>query len=432
MTTVPILFISLIVLLLINVPIAASLGLACIFAMSFGGSVAMPLMTIPQRMFTAIDSFPYMAVPFFMLAGNLMGRGGISRRLVNFAKNVVGWLPGGLGIITVVSSAFFGAISGSNAATVAAIGGIMIPAMADEKGGYPRDYASAIAASAGTLGVVVPPSVPMVTYGVITGVSIGTLFISGFIPALLMVFGLSIVIILTSRKLSIPSVSFSVAELWASFKAAILALLTPFIILGGIYGGVFTPTEAAAVACLYSFIVTVFVYREIGWTDFVEIICESCKTTGMIFFIIAASNSFVWILTSQRIPEAIANAIISFSNNPYIILFLLNLLLLILGVMLETNSIILLVTPILLPIALSIGLDPLALGVIMVVNTSVGMITPPMAMNIIVASGIGKCSMEEISKKIWPFLLVLITVIYLITYFPQIIFFLPQLLGKIK
>ncbi len=423
-----ILFTTLAVLLLLNVPIAVCMGLSSIAAIALSGSVT-PLTMIPQRMFTAMDSFPFMAIPFFMLAGSLMESGGISRRLIHFAKSLVGFLPCGLGVITVVSSAFFGAISGSNAATVAAIGGIMIPAM--EKDQYPKDLASAIAASAGTLGVVVPPSVPMITYGVVGGVSIGALFMAGFMPAVLIIVSLSVVLFSQAKKLNLPRLPFSWRELGASFVEAFWALMMPVIILGGIYGGVFTPTEAAAVAVLYGFIVSLFIYRELKFCQIGGILIKAGLGTAIVLFIIATSSSFAWLLTAAQIPAAIAKTVLGIASNKYVILLLINITLLVFGVFLETNAIILLITPMLLPIATQIGLDTLLLGVIIVVNTSVGMITPPMALNIFIASSVGGETIERISSKIMPFLAVLVIDILLITYFPAISMWLPRAMGQI-
>jgi C4-dicarboxylate transporter DctM subunit len=422
-----ILFGTLAALLLINIPIAVALGLASFFAIMFS-DLTIPLVMIPQRIFTSLDSFPFMAVPFFMFAGVLMEAGGISRRLVTFAKSLVGCLPGGLGIITVVSSAFFGAISGSNAATVAAIGGIMIPSM--EKESYPKDYSCAIAAAGGTLGVVVPPSVPMITYGVISGASIGTLFIAGIVPAMLMVLSLSFVIMIVAHRKNLPREKISKKELIRSFVDAIFAILMPVIVLGGIYGGVFTPTEAAAVSCIYALLVTFVIYREISIKALSGLIIQAGQATAVVFFIIATSGAFSWLLTSERIPEMITSGFLSISNNGIIIMLMINILLLILGVFLETNAIILLVTPMLLPIAMEIGLDPVVFGIILIVNTSVGMITPPMALNIVIASGIGNSTIERISKAIVPFFLVLVADILIISFVPEIIRFLPKILGQ--
>ncbi|MBM4761419.1 TRAP transporter large permease [Bacillus sp. B15-48] len=425
--TVTILFVSLAVLILLNIPIGVSLGLATIAAFLFG-DVSIPLTVIPQRMFTALDSFPFMAIPFFMLAGAIMQSGGISARLINFAKNLVGSLPGGLGVISVFSSGFFGAISGSNAATVAAIGKIMIPSMTKDK--YGKARAGAIVASAGTLGVVIPPSVPMITYGVISGVSISTLFIAGIIPGILMILVLCLTIFFIAKKNNLPTAGrITMRELGKSFWDAILSLLMPIIVLGGIYGGIFTPTEAAAIACVYALIITMFVYKEIKIKDLSSIIVEAGKSTSIVFFVIAASSAFSWLLTSQRIPDEIASSVLGLTDNPVVILLLINVILLLFGIFLETNAIILLITPMLLPIASHIGLDPLVLGILLVVNTSVGMITPPLALNIFIASDIAKATIEEVSKKIIPFFVALIVVVLAITYIPEIVLFLPNLLG---
>ncbi len=422
------LFFVLLGLLLLNVPIAVCLTLACGTAMVVGG-LGGNLVVLPQKMFTAMDSFPFMAVPFFMLAGGIMESGGISKRIISFAKALIGWVPGALSVITVLASGFFGAISGSNAATVSAIGGMMIPSMRED--GYENDYACAVAASAGTLGVVVPPSTPMITFGVVSGVSIGTLFMAGFVPAILMIITLSTVMILRARNLQVSTIPFSLKNLWSAFWHSILALLMPVIILGGIYGGIFTPTESAAVAIVYALIVSMLIYKEIKPRDLPRIIIAAGKSTATVMFVIAASGAFSWLLVYNRIPETIANAVLNVVSNKYIILLILNLLMLVLGVFLETNAIILMITPMLLPIADRIGVSYLEIGLIMVVNTSVGMLTPPMALNILIAAGIGHDPIERISKKVVPFLLVLILDILVITYVPGFVTFLPRLLGMI-
>ena len=422
------LFFVLLGLLLLNVPIAVCLTLACGTAMVVGG-LGGNLVVLPQKMFTAMDSFPFMAVPFFMLAGGIMESGGISKRIISFAKALIGWVPGALSVITVLASGFFGAISGSNAATVSAIGGMMIPSMRED--GYENDYACAVAASAGTLGVVVPPRTPMITFGVVSGVSIGTLFMAGFVPAILMIITLSTVMILRARNLQVSTIPFSLKNLWSAFWHSILALLMPVIILGGIYGGIFTPTESAAVAIVYALIVSMLIYKEIKPRDLPRIIIAAGKSTATVMFVIAASGAFSWLLVYNRIPETIANAVLNVVSNKYIILLILNLLMLVLGVFLETNAIILMITPMLLPIADRIGVSYLEIGLIMVVNTSVGMLTPPMALNILIAAGIGHDPIERISKKVVPFLLVLILDILVITYVPGFVTFLPRLLGMI-
>ncbi|HAI85559.1 MAG TPA: C4-dicarboxylate ABC transporter permease [Firmicutes bacterium] len=420
------LFGAFVALMLLNIPIAVALGLASMVALFFGPMATPPLLVV-QRMFTAVDSFPFMAIPFFMLAGGLMEGGGISKRLVNFSKTLVGPVPGGLGIITIVSSAFFGAISGSNPATVASIGGIMIPAMI--KAGYPKPYAAAIAAAAGTLGVIIPPSIPMVTYGVVSGCSIGDLFIAGLIPGIAIALLLTLVVLVQARRLGLRGDRrYSWREIGAAARDAAWALLMPIIVLGGIYGGVFTPTEAAAVAVVYSLIVGLFVYREFTIKDLPKTLVKAGISTSVVLFVIAASSSFSWLITSARIADTVTRGMMAISSSPFVLIFLINVLLLFLGTFLETQAIILLVAPILIPLAARIGLDPLALGIIMVVNTSVGMITPPMAVNLFVACGVADLKIEEISKPILPLLAVEIAFCLFMSNFPQMLTWLPRLI----
>jgi len=420
------LFGAMVLFLLINVPIAVSLGMASIVALNYG-DMPVPPLVVAQRMFTAIDSFPFMAIPFFMLAGTIMESGGISHRLINFTRTLVGGVPGGLGVITIVASAFFGAISGSNPATVAAIGGIMIPSMI--KAGYPKDFAAAIAAAGGTLGVIIPPSIPMIMYGVVAGVSIGALFMAGFIPGIILALALTLVVVYNAKKLGLKGEKRATfTEFLAAAKDAVLALMMPFIILGGIYGGVFTPTEAASVAVVYAFLISIFVYREIKIKDMGSILAKAGVNTSIVLLVIATSASFSWLITSAQIPAMIADAMLGISEKAFVLILLINLLLLFLGIFLETTAIILLITPILLPLALQIGLDPILLGIIMVINTSIGMITPPMAVNLFVACGISNLRIEQISRRIVPFLIVGIVIILLISNIPQLSLWLPQVL----
>ena len=421
-----ILFGIFVILLIVNVPIGVALGLSGIAALLFGDMPTPPLV-VAQRMFTAVDSFPFMAIPFFMIAGGFMETGGMSRRLVDFAKALVGTIPGGLGIITVIASAFFAALSGSNPATVAAIGSIMIPAMV--KAGYPLDVAAAMAAAAGTLGVIIPPSIPMVTYGVVTNTSIGDLFVAGFVPGLLIAAALIGIVLWLAKKHDLrggePT---SLKKILTTGKDALLALFMPIIILGGIYGGIFTPTEAAAVATVYAFIVGMFVFREIGLADLRGIIMKAAVSSAVVMFVIATSSSFSWLLTSLQVPEKVASGMLEISQNPTVILLLLNCILLFLGTFLETQAIILLVTPIIFPLAMNLGVDPLVLGIVMVVNTSVGMITPPMAVNLFVACTLSGLSIEKISKRILPFLFAEIVILLLITNVPLLSLALVKLL----
>lgn len=412
-------FATLFLLLALGVPIAICIGFASIVGMLLGHLPTNPIV-VGQRMFTALDSFPFMAIPFFMLAGGIMEHGGISRRLVRLASSLVGAFKGGLGLITVLASAFFGAISGSNPATVAAIGGIMAPAMIRK--GYKPDFAAATAAAAGTLGVVIPPSIPMITYGVVAGVSIGDLFLAGIMPGILLAIALSICVVAMATVHKVPTEqTFSLREVGASFIDALLALVMPVIILGGIYGGIFTPTEAGAVAAAYSLIVSFFVYREMNLVKMREIIIKAGISTSIVFFVIATSQSFSWLINVGKISDAVVLAMLSLTSNPFMIVLIINAILLLLGVFLETQAIILLVAPILLPIAAKIGLDPLVLGIIIIVNTSLGMITPPMAVNLFVAQGLvrdHKVTLEQISKCIVPFFFAEIVVVLLVSNFP--------------
>jgi len=411
-----ILFGSFAILLVLNIPIAIALGMAGIIALVFGDMPTPPLL-IAQRMFTSLDSFPFMAIPFFMLAGGFMEQGGMSRRLVNFAQAIVGSLKGGLGIITIVSCAFFAALSGSNPATVAAIGSIMIPAMI--QAGYPMSFAAALAAAGGTLGVVIPPSIPMVTYGVVTNTSIGDLFIGGLIPGILLATSLIGVVIWKAHTLNLPrGEKSSLQKLWQTGREAILALFMPVIILGGIYGGIFTPTEAAAVAVVYAFIVGVLIFKEIDLDRTIQIILKASVNTAVVFFVIATSSSFSWLLTSLQVPAKVAAAMLEVSRNPFIIVLFLNVVLLFLGAILETQAIILLVTPIIFPLAQQLGIHPIVLGIIIVVNTSVGMITPPMAVNLFVACSLTGLTIEKISRSILVFLAAELVTLLLISNLP--------------
>ena len=416
-----IMFSVLIILIFLNIPVAVSIGLASIAGITFGNLPLNPAV-VAQRMFTSADSFPFMAIPFFMLAGGLMEYGGISRRLVRLASAMVGGYRGGLGLITILASAFFGAISGSNPATVAAIGGIMVPSMIEK--GYPPAFAASIAAAGGTLGVVIPPSIPMITFGVVAGVSIGDLFLAGFGPGIILAMVLSAVVVIQSARLGIPREDAAGREkLSVALKDSILAIFMPLIILGGIYGGVFTPTEAGAVAVVYSLLISAFIYKELDLKTIRTVIIKAGISTSVVFFVIATSQSMSWLITVSRVSAAIAAWIVSVSSNPFVLITLINLILFFLGIFLETQAIILLMEPLLLPIAASIGMSPLLLGIIMVVNTSVGMITPPMAVNLFVAVSLVKehnVRLEDITRKIFAFLVAEVVTVMVISNVPAL------------
>ncbi len=412
-------------LLVLGVPIAIALGTAAVAAI--WNFTTVDLSIAPQVMFKAVNSFPMMAIPFFILAGNVMSGGGISQRLVRFASVLVGRLTGGLAHVSVIASMFFAAISGSGPATTAAIGSIMVPSM--EERGYDKRFAAAVVASAGIIGIIIPPSIPMVLYAVQAGVSIGRLFLAGFGPGILFGFSLMTVAYVISKKKGYAGTEkVTFREGLIAFKDSFFALLMPIIILGGIYGGIFTPTEAAAVAVVYGVLVGFFIYRELKLKDIPNILYKSAVSTAVIMFLIGGANLFGWFLVREMIPQKIAASMLAITNNPYVIILMINILLLILGTFINTTAAIVLVTPILMPVLLQVGIDPLFMGVVMVVNLAVGMITPPVGLCMFVACNIANITLDDLTKSIMPFLLVLILCVFLISFVPGISMFLPNLL----
>ncbi len=419
-----ILFLTLLVLLILNVPIGVALGLSVVVVFMLEGNI--PLLVVIQKMFNGTDSFPLMAIPFFLLAGKLMETGGISARLIRFANTIVGNLPGGLAVVAVMGCTFFAAISGSSAATTAAVGGILIPHMV--KKGYNVRFSAALHATGGTIGVMIPPSVPMVLYGVAASASISDLFIAGIGPGILVAISLILYSYWISKKNGWGGgEKHTPKEIWEAFKDAILAILMPIIILGGIYGAIFTPTEAAVVAVIYGLVVGLFVYREIKWRDLGEIFAGSASMTAVIMLIIATANAFGYLMTRENIPQEIAQFMLGITDSTIITLLIINILLLILGTFMETAVTIILLTPILLPITNSLGIDPVLFGVIMVVNSAIGMLTPPVGINLLVAGNIAKLQNTEIERAVIPFLVIMIVDLVLITYIPEISLFLVNL-----
>lgn len=415
------LFGLLFVLFLINIPIAIALGLSSAIVLYFQSDV--PLMIIVQKMFNGSDSFPLMAVPFFILAGKLMETGGISQRLVTFANTLVGRFHGGLAIVSIIACMFFAAISGSAAATTAAVGSILIPSMV--KKGYDKNFATALQAAGGTVGVMIPPSVPLILFGVIASISIGDLFLAGIIPGIFVGLSLIAVAYVISRKRGYGGgEKSSLKDVLIAFKDAILAILMPVIILGGIYGGIFTPTEGAVVAVVYGLIVGLFIYKEIKWRDLSGIFSESVITTTIIMFIIACASVFGFLLTREQIPQKITETMLGITTNPILLLIIINILLLIIGTFLETAAAIVIVAPILAPVAAGAGIDLVQFGVIMVVNLAIGMITPPVGINLFVASNIANIKLEAIVKAIMPFLIIVIVDVLVISFFPALSLFL--------
>lgn len=423
----PILFITLLALLLFSLPIGICLGLATMVVMVFVDGTP-PMVLLARSVVTGADSFPLIAVPLFILAGDLMQHGGMSRRIVGFANALIGHIRGGLAYVNVLACVFFAAISGSSPATVAAIGSNMIPEM--EKVGYTRHFSGALTASSGMIGVMIPPSIPFIIYGVTAEVSIGKLFLAGVVPGILfaLMFMLVARILLRNDKsVQESTMTFSGSGVWESFRSSIWALLVPGIILGGIYSGIFTPTEAGAVAVVYAVIIGIFVYRDITFTDLPSILALSAKTSGTILVLVIMATAFGRLITLARIPVELAALITSLSDNPVIILLLINLLLLFIGMFMETISSIIIMTPILLPVATAIGVDPIVFGVILTVNLAIGFCTPPLGVNLFVASSISKVSIEQLSKAILPFFVGMLVLLMLVTYVPAISLALPSL-----
>lgn len=411
------LFIILIVLFLIGVPIAVSLGMASSVVFMAQGDVS--IIALIQRMYNSVGSFPLLAIPFFILAGKLMESGGISRRLIHLANVIFGRVKGGLAIVSVIACAFFAAISGSAAATTAAVGSLLIPAMV--KKGYDKNFSTAIQAAGGTIGVMIPPSVPLVLYGVMSGASIGNLFIAGIIPGVIVVVSLLILVYVISWiKGYGGGESFTFKEFLIAFKDAILALLMPVIILGGIYGGVFTPTEAAVVAVVYGLIVGIFIYREIKLKDLVDIFSSSAVTSAVIMFIIAGASIFGYYLTRARVPRELTDAMLGVTENWIIALLIINALLLIVGIFLETSAAIVILTPILVPIVSALGIDLVHFGIIMIFNLAIGFITPPVGLNLFVAANIANTKFESLLRAIVPFIIILILDIIIISFIPSL------------
>lgn len=414
------LFGILILLFIINVPVAIALGVSASVILLIQNEI--PLMVVIQKMFNAADSFPLMAVPFFILAGKLMETGGISKRLIHFANTIVGRVHGGLGLVSILACMFFAAISGSAAATTAAVGSLLIPAMV--KKGYDKGFSTAVQAAGGTVGVMIPPSVPLVLFGVIASTSITDLFIAGIGPGIFVGISLLLLVYITSRKNGYGGgEKSSFSEFLIAFKDAILALLMPVIILGGIYGGIFTPTEGAVVAVVYGLIVSLFIYKEIKVKDLVEIFSSSVITTAVIMFIIACAAIFGFLLTREQIPQDVAGLMLGITENPILLLLLINLLLLVVGTFLETAAAIVILTPILAPIASAAGIDLVHFGIIMVVNLAIGMITPPVGINLFVSSNIADIKIERLVRAILPFILILIIDVLIISFIPQISLF---------
>lgn len=421
------LFISMIVLLIVGVPIAFVLCGSSIIAILSTGDIHNA--SVIQRMFSGSGSFTLLAIPFFVLAGSLMSSGGISKRLVNLCNSLFGHISGGLAMVAIITCAFFAAISGSSAATAAAVGTIIIPEMLKHK--YDKDFAGATVASSAELGVIIPPSIGLIQYGVATGTSISDLFMAGFLPGIFICLVLCVVAHFLCKKQGFePSKKATRQEKIQAFKDAILAILMPVIILGGIYSGVFTPTEAAVIAVFYGLIVGVFVYKEIKLSDIPRILTDSAITMSTVLLIMSASTIFGWILTKLQIPQAVAKGFLGISASKYIFLLLVNVLLLFIGMFCEAGAAMVILAPLLAPVAQTLGIDLVHFGIIMMANLAIGMMTPPVGVNLYVVCDTAKVKIEGMFPYLVKYFLALVAGVLIITYVPQLSLLLVNLFGQ--
>jgi C4-dicarboxylate transporter DctM subunit len=420
------LVLTLFALLLLRVPIAISLGLSSILTLLLFAEQS--LVALAQRFFSALQVYPLLAIPFFILAGAFMTTGGVAKRMIAFANSLVGHFRGGLAMAALLACALFAAVSGSSPATVVAVGSIMIAGMA--RSGYTREFAAGLICNGGTLGILIPPSIVMVVYGAVTETSVGDLFIAGIVPGIMMTAMFMIAVALLARRLSLPR------QPRADWRAvlrcgrdAVWGLLLVVIILGGIYSGVFTPTEAAAVSAVYAFLIAVLVYRDVRLREVPRVIAEAAKVTAMLMFIIGNAYLFAFVLTTEQVPQTLSQWITDLGLPPWAFLIVLNLLLLAAGSFMEATSVVLIFAPIVLPIAVALGIDPVHLGIIMTVNMEIGMITPPVGLNLFVTAGVAQLPVTKVVRAALPWLAVLLVALLVVTYVPWISLVLPRALG---
>ncbi|MHB1653992.1 MAG: TRAP transporter large permease [Desulfitobacteriaceae bacterium] len=415
--------------ILLNIPIAFSLILTTVVLMILsGGGVSSAIIT--QSVVRGIDNFPLMAIPFFMLAGEIMNEGGISRRIVEFARSLVGHVTGGLGYVAVVASMIFAGVSGSAVADTSAIGSILLPIM--DKEGYDKRKSTALVSAAGTIGPIIPPSIPMILFGVVGGVSIVKLFLGGIIPGILIGFGLMIIWYFHAKKMGYKAGGkASLKEVARNAKSAFWALILPLIILGGIISGIYTPTEAGVIAVVYATLVGLFIYRELNVKRIPALLVVAAKSTAIVLLLCGAATAAAYLITTAQIPTLLTNTLITLSGNNAIIgMLLINILLLLVGMVMDLTPALLILAPILLPIVTGFGLDPVYFGVVMVVNLCIGLITPPVGTVLYVGCGLSKLSMGDLIRPILGFIAVMVAVLFLITYVPELITFIPNAVGK--
>lgn len=418
-----ILFISFIALIFLGVPVAFSLGLSSLIYLFLAD---IPLTIIPQKMFAGLNSFVLLCIPGFILAGNLMNAGGITDRIIQFANNLFGHIRGGLGLANVGSSMGFAGISGTALADTASIGAILIPAM--KKEGYGSGFSAAVTASSSTVGPIIPPSLPMIIVGTLASVSIGDLFLAGAVPGILLGLGLMIPTYIISVKRNYPKGERkSLKEIFESFMGAFWALFMTFIIMWGILGGYFTPTEASIVSVLYALVIGIFVYKELPIKKIPGIMLSTMRSTASIMLLVGFANLFGWIMVSEQIPQMVADGILGISENPIVVILLINLLLLFVGTFMETIAALVILFPVLMPVAAQVGMDPVQFGVMMVLNLVIGLVTPPVGVCLFVASQIGKVSIGKTAKELIPFIGVSLAVLLLVAFVPQVSLYLPSL-----
>ncbi|QNI02517.1 TRAP transporter large permease [Halomonas sp. SH5A2] len=421
------LFAALFTMLLLGVPIAISLAGSCLLYVYLTGRV--PDVVVVHRMINGIDSFPLLAIPFFILAGNLMNNGGITKRIFDFAKALMGWMRGGLGHVNVGASIVFSGMSGAAVADAGGLGTIEIKAMRDA--GYDQEFSVGITAASSTIGPIIPPSLPMVIYGVMASVSVGQLFAAGLIPGLLMGVALMVMITIMAKRRGYPrDAAFSIAYLWTTFRRAFLSLLTPVIIVGGIISGVFTPTEAAIAAVVYALFLGGVVYRILTWRRLMKVSMETIETTAVILLIVAGASIFAWIMSSNQVTQHVMGLLGPFADNPIALLIIINLVLILVGCFMETIAAITILVPVLLPVAVSAGVDPVHFGVIMVLNLMIGLLTPPVGMVLYVLSRVSNISFESCMRGTLPFLIPLVISLLLVTFIPAISLWLPTLVYR--
>jgi C4-dicarboxylate transporter DctM subunit len=424
-----IIFVMLLVLMLTGMPVSISLGLTVLtflFAMT-----DVPVESVALKLFTGIEKFEIMAIPFFILAGNFLTHGGVAKRMINFATSLVGHFHGGLGMGGVVACGLFAAVSGSSPATVAAIGAILLPAMV--KQGFPMKFGAGIVASSGALGILIPPSIVMVMYAVSTNSSIGALFMAGVIPGAVLLFMLGFTTWWYAKRNNYPRMAKApVADRIKAFRESFWGLMLIVVVMGGIYTGIFTPTEAAAMSAVYAFIVAVFVYRDLPLKRIPKVLLDSANMSAMLLYIITNAILFSFLLTSEQIPQAVAAWLVDSGLGALGFLLVVNILLLLAGNIMEPSSIILITAPILFPVAMALGIDPVHFGIIITVNMEIGMITPPVGLNLYVGSGIAKLGMTDMTKAVTPWLITMLIFLMIVTYWPSLSLWLPRTLGMMS